>query len=152
MGLSDLFNSTEKKEEFAIQQITNLEEYIRAYVDIYDEENKIEPHGSLTYDLLIAYLKGELLRLYMKQVENKDKEAKYFFRELYFKDYVMNAIPRIYNTFEKVDQGYKYQNINDPARRWKYVDKIQQGQAAEESLAKLAEYVKKFEKPNQRTR
>lgn len=152
MGIADLFGGTEKKEETAIQQINNLEEVIRFYVTEYQSKSTANLNEVVDFETFIWYLKGELLRKYMMQLESKDKEAKYFFKDLYFKDYVNAAIPVLYNYFEKSKQGLKYQAPKYQQMRWKYSFQIEQGQAADESLSKIEVYAGKLSATNQRSR
>ena len=117
------------KEEQAIKQLLSLEDVITNLVVAYHQKHTEIPEKKLLkVDELVKFVQGDLLMTYLKQVDRKDKESKYFFKGGYFTDYVEQSISKIYNLCDQFDAGYK-KNASDSMKQ------ISKG--AEETLGKI---------------
>ena len=131
MGITDLFNNLEKKEEYAKKQIIDNENIILQYINEYHMKNNPNENNQILIHDLLLYVKGDLLKTYISEYEKKDKELKYFFKGEYFKEKVMFSITKIYN----LDRQSK-----TVSRRHRELD-----QGAIESLNQIFEYANKFD-------
>ena len=123
------------KDEHAIKTIIGLEDKILERIALYHSQADFNRKRMLDEKELLMFVEGDLLRSYSKQLEVKDKVAKYFFKEAYFRDYVDQSIIKIYTLSDQLDAGQK-KNSNSNQQR------IAKG--AEESFGKIYEYCEKI--------
>jgi hypothetical protein len=125
------------KDDQAIKNIVNLEDNVLVRIREYHSRPDFNKKKMLDEKELLLFIEGDLLRTYTKQLEVKDKEAKYFFKDLYFKDYVDQSITKIYTLSDQLDAGSK-KNSNSNQKRL--------AAGAEESFGKIYEYSQKITK------
>jgi hypothetical protein len=146
MGIADLFNNAEKREENAIRQINDNESLIIAFINEYHSSPDFNRGNMLDIRDLLLCVKGDLLKSYLHQLDTKDKDLKYFFKGGYFRDNVLHSVQTIYNLCRQIDAG------NKRTVKKKSVYQLETAEAAQESLNKIYEFADKFNNQNQRRR
>lgn len=105
MGIGDLLNRDKK--EVAIKKINDKSETVIIAMNEYYSKPGFNMAKRWEDDLIIPYIKGDLLRTYLHLCEVKDKEAKTFFKDGWFDQHAYNSIVKIYELARQIDSNCK---------------------------------------------